>query len=73
MEIKSVASHVMRSGRNGPLLTLLRAKKVFGDRTFSREAPRLWNSLPGLIRLAVTKQQLKKMAQTRLFLEYFGD
>ena len=68
-----VPTCILRSGRNGPLLTVARAKKFFEDRIVSREAPRLWNSLPRHIRLAVTKQQFKKKAKTRLFLQYFGD
>ena len=41
-----VPTRTLRSGSKGPLLTVPLAKKVFGDRTFSTEAPRLWNSLP---------------------------
>ena len=68
-----VPTRTLRSGSNGPQLTVPQAKKVFGDRTFSSEAPRLWNSLPKHIKLASTKQRFKTMVKTRLFLEYFGD
>ena len=68
-----VPTRTLRSGSNGPQLTVPQAKKVFGDRTFSSEAPCLWNSLPKHIKLASTKQRFKTMVKTRLFLEYFGD
>jgi len=68
-----VPTRTLRSGSNGPQLTVPLAKKVFGDRTFSREAPCLWHSLPKHIRLAATKQQFKTMVKTHLFLEHFGE
>lgn len=68
-----VPTRTLRSGSNGPLLAVPLARRAFGDRTFSVEAPRLWNSLPIRLRQATSKRQFRTMTKTFLFLEHFGE
>ena len=64
-------SRALRSGSDG-LLTIPKSRtRSFGDRSFSRAAPRLWNSLPKNIRLLSSLSKFKSELKTYLFSEHF--
>ncbi len=62
----------LRSASAGPLLVVPPSKRVIGDRTFSRQAPQLWNALPKDIRLSQNKLEFKRRLKTHLFQEHYG-
>ena len=55
------------------LLTEPRSRTVtYGDRAFSRAAPRLWNNLPQSLREATSLHSFKTMLKTFLFRRAYG-
>ena len=49
------------------LLTQYSYKSMFGDRSFSRIGPKIWNLLPMQLRIEKDTQKFKKMLKTFLF------
>ena len=61
---------VLRSdGAN--LLTLLKTKLLYGERSFSYAGPKVWNNLPVNIKTAETLAIFKKCLKTHLFAHAF--
>ena len=68
-------SHKLRSSNDTLLLTppTQFTKVTLGDRAFICAAPKLWNSLPVLIRKAETLLTFKTLLKTHLFAQAFSD
>ena len=66
-----VPARPLRSSSQHLLTTPAVRTKSFGSRTFSSAAPRLWNSLPSLIRSAQTIEQFKSQLKSYLFSNAF--
>ena len=61
----------LRSSTRG-LLSIPKTKlKSYGDHAFSSSAPRLWNSLPQVIRASPSLLHFKQQLKTHLFREYY--
>lgn len=61
-----------RSATSGKLI-VPRSKKKVGDRAFATYGPRLWNTLPGVLRDADTLSAFKSSLKTHLFMQHFID
>ena len=57
----------LRSGDDTTLLKVPRTHRVAGDKSFHAAAPRLWNSLPKILRQCNTIDSFKKGLKTHLF------
>ena len=44
--------------------------KSFGDRSFGKIGPQMWNALPPSVRLATSLESFKKLLKTHLFRKY---
>ena len=67
-----VPSRSLRSTSQGLLTVPRSTTSTYGDRTFSIAAPRLWNTLPLMIRNAQSVSVFKRLLKTYLFqLIYF--
>lgn len=61
----------LRSSHNSQLEVPRTNLKTYGDRAFSVQAPKLWNSLPNSIKLMKTRDSFKKALKTHLFQSAF--
>ena len=60
-------SRLLRSQNSGQLIIPRISKSTAGGRSFSYLAPKLWNSLPNIVREADTLCQFKSRLKTHLF------
>lgn len=65
-------SRVLRSSSTLTLTIPLSNSKKFGDRAFSRTAPRLWNSLPQPVRDSSSLPLFKSRLKTFLFTQAYN-
>ena len=68
-----VPPRVLRSQDSGLLVEPRCNLKRFGDRSFSKIGPCIWNSLPSSVRSACSVQSFKKQLKTYLFKQYLGE
>ena len=72
VRLRQVSTHHLRSV-DTPTLVVPRTKcKTFGDRSFYKASPVLWNQLPSNIRLAGSIDIFKTLLKQHLFSECFG-
>ena len=65
------ASRSLRSSDKNLLVVPVTRLKTFGDRAFSKAAPKLWNNLPSDIRSTKTLSLFKSRLKTHLFAEAY--
>ena len=66
------AGRTTRLSQNQDQLALRRTRTLYGDRSFSVSAARLWNTLPQNITNSASVLKFKKELKTFLFRKYYG-
>lgn len=68
-----VPPRALRSQDSGLLVEPRCNLKTFGDRSFRKIGPTLWNSLPNALRSASSVESFRKHLKTHLFKKYFDE